>query len=91
MGARTAELLAPGTGRLLTIIFPLQQLEQQPLSGGEGAMLGPPYPVTVEDYRNVLEPHGVYMEEVDGPRINLDTAPARTGRELVCWWRRHKK
>lgn len=90
-GARTAELLAPGTGRLLTFIFPIQQLEQQQLTGGEGAMLGPPYSVTVEDYRIVLEPHGVFMEEDDGPRKNLDTVPARTGRELVCWWRRHMK
>ena len=79
-GARTAELLAPGTGRLLTFMFPI-------LTDADPRQ-GPPYPVTIDDYRRVLEPHGVHMDD-DKPRQNAETVPSRAGRELVCWWIRN--
>lgn len=80
-GERTAQLLTPGTGRLLTFMFPLNDNPTSPTKG-------PPFPVSVDDYRNVLEPHGVFMEEL--PYANPDTIPPRRGKELVCWWRRDK-
>lgn len=103
-GARTAELLTPDTGRLLTIIFPI--LESSSLECDDDSILnaktsaqeGPPYPVTVQAYRDVLEPHGVFivMDDDDASstptaRVNPDTVPARAGKELVCWWSRQTK
>jgi len=78
-GTQTARLLVPGTGRLLTLIFPILP---------DAEMKGPPYPVAVEDYQQVLEPNHVAMESE--PRENPDTVPQRQGMELACWWRRSK-
>jgi methyl halide transferase len=89
-GARIAELLTPGTGLLLTFIYPIQETASGDDEGD--SIQGPPYPVTVDGYRRVLELHGVFMEEDGGgPRENPDTVPARSGRELVCWWRKRQK
>lgn len=78
-GRRIAELLRPGTGRLLTLMFPL--VHERPT-----ILEGPPFPVTIGDYRSVLEPHDVIMED-NGPRMSDETVPPRKGKELVCWWR----
>ena len=83
---RIAELLTPGTGRLLTVIFPIIPTADR--------SDGPPFPVTVEDYRAVLEPNGIVMDErtagEDGAaRVHPDTVGPRVGRELVCWWVRN--
>ena len=72
-----ASLLKPGTGRLLTLMFPILP---------DAEMEGPPYPVTVEEYQRVLEPRGVIMESK--PYASKDTIRPRLGKELVCWWRR---
>jgi hypothetical protein len=48
-----AQLLTPGTGRLFTILFPIVPGDR---------LDGPPFPVTVDDYRAVLEPHGIVMD-----------------------------
>jgi len=83
-GERTAQLLKPKTGRLLTLMFPVVNVNND----SNTALEGPPFPVTVDDYRRVLEPHGVHVE--DGyPRSSSDTIAPRRGKELVCWWRRH--
>lgn len=93
-----ANLLTPGTGRLLTIIFPV-------LPATADRLDGPPFPVTVEDYRAVLEPHGIVMDErtandtddvttgiSSSPvRIHPDTVTPRVGKELVCWWIRNSE
>lgn len=76
-GAAVSSLLKPGTGRLLTIMFPVLQNPE---------MKGPPFPVTVEDYQKVLEPKGVLMES--GPFESPHSVPERADKELLCWWRR---
>jgi hypothetical protein len=89
-GERVAALLTPGTGRLLTIIFPCI-----PSSASTDILVGPPYPVTFDDYKAVLTPHGVVVDErtcdlgllSSSPlRVNPDTVPSRAEKELVCWW-----
>jgi SAM-dependent methyltransferase len=76
-GARTAALLAPG-GRLLTLAFPLAT---EVAAADDPAAAGPPFPVSIEAYRRVLEPHGVTVE--DGPRNNSLSVRAA---EQVVWW-----
>ena len=96
-GKRMAQLLTPGTGRLLTIIFPV-------LPATADRMDGPPYPVTVDDYRAALEPHGIVMDERTASdddistdkssspvRIHPETVGPRVGKELVCWWVRNSE
>jgi hypothetical protein len=82
-GKRTAELLTPETGRLLTFMFPLIPVPE----GKE--LQGPPFPVQVADYQQVLEPHGVLMEQP--PCQSPDSVPGRAEMELVCWWKRTTK
>jgi methyl halide transferase len=85
-GSRMASLLRPDTGRLLTIMFPVDadtNLAQE---------TGPPYSVTIDAYREALEPHGVFMrEDYGGPRASPASVPARAGKELVCWWSRRSQ
>ena len=51
-------------------------------------MKGPPYPVCLKDYQQVLEPFGLRMtKECRGmPYESPDTIPARRGQEVVAWW-----
>jgi Thiopurine S-methyltransferase (TPMT) len=82
-GSRMASLLRPDTGRLLTIMFPVDT------DANIAQKTGPPYSVTIDAYREALEPHGVFIrEDYGGPRVNPATVPARAGKELVCWWSR---
>jgi hypothetical protein len=81
-GKRIAELLTPETGRLLTFMFPLI-----PVPDGK-ELKGPPFPVVVSDYQQVLEPHGVLMEPE--PYQSPDSVPGRAEMELVCWWKHTK-
>lgn len=78
-GKTMALLLKPNTGRLLTLMFPV-------LPADSLTMEGPPYPVTIEDYRRVLEPNGVVMDSE--PFESQHTIEPRKGKEYVCWWRR---
>lgn len=66
-------------GKMLTIIFPiLKNLDpNKPL-------LGPPFPVKVEDYKSVLEPLG--WKAIDGPRVSEKSIESRKHQELICWW-----
>jgi hypothetical protein len=90
-GERTSQLLVPETGRLLTFIFPIlkqddtDEDDHTDESDSNRLPTGPPFPVTVKDYRRVLEPVGVQMES-DHAYENSDTVPQRVGTELVCWW-----
>ena len=100
-GKRMSQLIRPNTGKLLTLIFPIQSLsspgrngiindnnDQEKIISSPKSMpgeRGPPYPVTIDDYKNALEPHGFQM--MDGnPYEHEDTIQTRKGRELVCWW-----
>jgi SAM-dependent methyltransferase len=76
---RMSTLLKPKTGRLLTLIFPF--LEGVDTSG---PLRGPPFPVTVQDYKRVLEPLG--FEAVEGPYVSEHTVESRKGQEYICWW-----
>jgi hypothetical protein len=82
-GKRIAELLTPETGRLLTFMFPII-----PVPEGKERR-GPPFPLQVADYQQVLEPHGVLMEAE--PHQSPDSVPGRAKMELVCWWKRTTK
>jgi hypothetical protein len=80
-GKQMRQFLKPGTGgRLLTLIFPILPPPD------DSIMKGPPYPVTVDDYRSVLQPHGIVMDG-DGPFESPETVRSRRGKELVCYWR----
>jgi len=76
-GERMSTLLRPNTGRLFTIIFPILP--------GEDRSKGPPYPITVDDYRESLEPVGIVMESE--PFESPYTVPSRVGKELCCYWK----
>jgi len=80
-GEAMATLLKPGTGKLLTLMFPVYDEITT-----SAKMEGPPYPVSVNDYRTALEPRGVVMESQ--PYKSAHTIPPRSQKELVCWWRR---
>jgi hypothetical protein len=79
-GERMSSLLKPKSGRLLTIMYPILD----GLDCSSKALRGPPYPVTVDDYKRALEPHGFYITE--GPYVHDDTVESRKGQEYVCWW-----
>ena len=79
-GSAMSTLLKNGHGRLLTLMFPVLQNAEK--------TKGPPYPVTVDDYRTVLESRGVLMESQ--PYASPHTIPPRAGKELVCWWKRQE-
>jgi SAM-dependent methyltransferase len=76
-GETMSSLLRPDTGRLFTIIFPILP--------GEDRSKGPPYPVTIDDYRSSLEPVGVVAESE--PYASARTVPSREGKELCCFWK----
>jgi len=78
-GQRMSALLKPKSGRLLTIMYPVDRLDR---TGKE--LRGPPFPVTVDDYRRVLEPHGFYIAH--GPYEDENSVESRKGHEYVCWW-----
>jgi hypothetical protein len=79
---RMSTLLQPKTGRLLTLIFPFLKGVN---TSGSKPLRGPPFPVTVEDYKQVLEPLGFKMT-VEGPCVSEYTVESRKGQEFVCWW-----
>lgn len=74
-GEQMAKLLDPDTGRLLTLMFPILP---------EAEMQGPPYPVSIKDYAQVLEPHGITMD--GDPFESPLSVPSRAGKEMVCYW-----
>ena len=76
-GERMSTLLRPDTGRLFTIMYPILP--------NEDVTKGPPYPVTVDDYRQSLEPVGITSESE--PFGSPHTVPSRAGKELACFWR----
>lgn len=76
-GERTAQLLDPQHGRLLTIMFPI-------LPDADRTQ-GPPYPISIQDYVDVLEPHGIVM---DGEAFESPlSVSSRAGKEMVCYWK----
>jgi methyl halide transferase len=81
-GAAMAALLQPSTGRLLTVIFPI--LPTNNSNKNANPIEGPPFPVTVHDYCQVLEPRGIILQQP--PHISPYTVPSRSGKELVAWW-----
>lgn len=81
---RMAELLKP-TGKILTLIFPIFPKDSPEML----AMEGPPYPVSVDAYKNVLEPLGFQIME-GSPYESELTVSRRQGKEMVCWWHKTK-
>ena len=81
--SRMSTLLKPRSGRLLTLIFPILPDENK---AETYEPQGPPYPVTVEEYKCVLEPFGFRIVQGMGPYESTDTVKERVSKELVCWW-----
>lgn len=78
-GARTAALLKPG-GRLLTLAYPLAPEEM----ASNADAPGPPFPVSLTQYRLALESHGVMLE---GQPVKSEmSVPSRSENEQVIWW-----
>jgi hypothetical protein len=88
-GLSMQRLLKPRAGLLATLIFPTVH------TGGPGGAAplpdananvnaGPPYPVTLESYRAVLEPLGFEC----AAQYNVQTSiKPRQGREVMAYWR----
>jgi len=76
--ARMDEILAPG-GELVTLIFPVHP---KPLNPG-----GPPYPMTPELVRGLLEPQGFEPRTLEPV---ARSHPARQGKEWLGRWRRRR-
>mmetsp|Transcript_20225 Transcript_20225/g.24916 ORF Transcript_20225/g.24916 Transcript_20225/m.24916 type:complete len:463 (+) Transcript_20225:529-1917(+) len=55
-------------------------------NGNNSKMEGPPFPVTLNDYKRVLEPHGFEIMK-GSPYKHPETVNGRKGKELVCWWK----
>ena len=79
-GRQIARLLCPQNGRLLTFIYPIVP--------GAPREEGPPYPVTLDDYRSVLEPNGIVLT-TDGAYASDHTVDVRKGKELVAFWQHY--
>ncbi|RHY27836.1 hypothetical protein DYB32_007727 [Aphanomyces invadans] len=77
-------LLRPDTGRLLTLLFPLAlpPSSTSPLSSNTD---GPPYVLSLDDYRRILEPAGLVLEATHAPTRSIKP---RRGRELLAVWSR---
>ena len=66
-----------GQGLLMTIMFPLGEFEG-----------GPPFALSVQTYKDLLEPRGFRC--IYGPEPSDYTVDARKGRELVAIWTRNE-
>lgn len=86
-----SRVIAPKSGVLLTLIFPLNTGSQNPLEG-------PPYPVTLQDYKDALEPLGFTAVATEKVMYwssvvciltflqNVKSIKPRLGRELLVYW-----
>jgi hypothetical protein len=81
----TAKLLNPATGYLLTLMFPLVATNNPSDPTQTRDRPGPPFAVTVNDYRHALEPNGLFAA-AGYPRESEFTVDRREGQEQVCWW-----
>lgn len=84
-GKRTGELLNQTTGLLFTILFPVLNHKD----ADDESLKGPPFAVSDNDYKSVLEPHGLFLETPE-PYASPHTVDSRVGMELVGWWAREK-
>lgn len=80
-GKKYAELVASGS-LLVTIMYPWSSV---PLPQDTNIMDGPPYDVTLEAYRAVLD---ASFEIVYGPHLITNGTPRRADREYLAVWRR---
>jgi len=76
--AAWARLLRPG-GTLVTLLFPVDPAADP--------QHGPPYPVSEQLYRGLLQPAGFKLESMDKVQPE-HSAAARAGREWLGVWRR---
>lgn len=84
-GNRIKQLLKKD-GMLFTILFPILSNVDE-----ENKMKGPPYPVKLDDYKNVLLNDNCSdgrLEIYDGPYASSETVLERKGMELVVWWKK---
>ncbi|CAK4204525.1 unnamed protein product [Aphanomyces euteiches] len=72
-------LLRPKSGRLVTLLFPLAPPNAPAYS------VGPPYPMSLDDYRQHFEAAGFHLESSYTPTA---TIKPRKGRELLAIWSR---
>lgn len=84
-GQQMKQLLAQD-GKLLTVMFPFQTSARR---AAEAELRGPPYSVTLESYRNVLDDQGLAMD-TPLPYASVKTAPHRRGQEVIGWWGKAK-
>jgi hypothetical protein len=77
-----SQLLKP-KGKLLTLIFPIFPAGSPEMV----AMEGPPFPVSVNAYEEVLKPWGFQIME-GCPFENSLTVDRRKGKEMVGWWQK---
>jgi methyl halide transferase len=70
-----ARRIKPG-GALVALCFPVTYADR----------MGPPWPVTVEDYENVLIPRGFVCAGIQPVEDADATTPARAGKEILTIW-----
>ena len=78
-------LITPGSGRLVTLIFPLLLSTASPETQAKAASEGPPFTVTLTDYRIVLEKEGFELLSYDPVQDEVSIKPRR-GKEAVAIW-----
>lgn len=71
--------LIPKTGVLATLLFPLS-----PVTLKDEEAQGPPYPITLENYKKVLDPLGF---EIIGIEKEINSIKPRQGKEILVYWR----
>lgn len=72
-----ARCLTPETGTLATLLFPL-------LTADGDSSKGPPYPVTLSMYEEVLTPLGFELVSVTK---DVDSIKPRQGKEMMAYWK----
>jgi len=85
-GKRMGDIVAPN-GTLLTLAFPIVLPDTDMLEKKQNeTLMGPPYAVTIEEYKRVLEPNGFQM--MYEPVESEFTEASRKGKEVPIWWKK---
>ena len=85
-GKRLGDIIAPN-GKLLTFAFPIVLSDDDLLEKKKNeTLIGPPFPVTIEEYKRMLEPHG--FELIFDPKESEFSEDSRKGKELPIWWKK---
>jgi len=78
-GSRIGELVKKKSGRLLTLIYPINDER----ASDYAKLTGPPFSVSLEEYSKALSPHGFVLDRVHKSSASVSK---RAEHEMVAWW-----